>query len=108
MKILKTYFWMNALPYALLKRNDKVVLYGIGGTHTDKIIHLEVGLIYIRKDQYGEREAIATNEQFGRDRGRCFRDEKLAQKYYDNLTSELYQGVVKVVSGVEESNEVAA
>jgi hypothetical protein len=67
---------MNSLPYTLLKRNEVVALYGIGGTYTDKILHWEVDKIYIRKDKYGEREAIATNEQFGRDRSRCFMDEK--------------------------------
>jgi hypothetical protein len=60
----------------------------------------------IRKDKYGEREAIATNEQFGRDRSRCFMDEKLALEYYDELTAKLYQGVPKVVTGVQENVEV--
>jgi hypothetical protein len=77
MKTLKTQFRMNGLPYTLLKRNDKVPLYGIGGYYSDKIRHWEVDKIYIRKDKYGEREAIATNEQFGRDRSRCFMSEKL-------------------------------
>ena len=67
MKKLKESFRLNGLPYTLLKRNDVVALYGIGGTNTDKIIHWEVSKIYIRNDQYGCREAIATNEQFGRD-----------------------------------------
>ena len=53
MKILKT-FRINELPYTLLKRNEVVALYGIGGTFTDEILHYEVDIIYIRKDKYGE------------------------------------------------------
>ena len=78
MKTLKNHFRLNSLPYTLMKRNEKVALYGIGGEHTDEILHWEVDLIYIRKDRYGEREHIADNGQFGRDRSRCFRNEKLA------------------------------
>ena len=29
-------FNMNGLPYTLIKRNNKVALYGIGGEFTDK------------------------------------------------------------------------
>ena len=39
MRILKTQFRMNKLPYTLLKRYEVVALYGIGGTYTDEIIH---------------------------------------------------------------------
>ena len=106
MKTLKTQFRLNGLPYTLLKRNEVVALYGIGGTYTDKIIHYEVDIIYIRKDKYGEREAIPSNGQFGRDRSRCFANEKLALEWYDKLTAELYQGVPKAVSGVAENVEV--
>jgi endonuclease III-like uncharacterized protein len=108
MKTLKAHFRMNGLPYTLLKRNEVVALYGIGGTYTDKILHWEVDKIYIRIDKYGEREAIATNEQFGRDRSRCFMDEKLALEYFDELTTKLklYQGVLKVVSGVAANTEL--
>jgi hypothetical protein len=90
----------------LIKRNDKVALYGIVGTYSDKISHWEVDVIFRRKDKYGERETIATNEQFGRDRSRCFRDEKMALSYYDELTAKLYQGVLKVISGVDQNAEV--
>ena len=72
MKILKPHFRLNDLPYTLLKRNDKVALYGIGGEFKDEILHWEVDIIYIRKDKYGEREHIAKNDDFGRDRSRCF------------------------------------
>jgi len=108
MKTLKTQFRMNGLPYTLLKRNEVVAMYGIGGTYTDEILHWEVDKIYIRKDKYGEREAIATNEQFGRDLSRCFMDEDFALRYFDKLTTrlKLYQGVPKVGTGVEENIEV--
>lgn len=64
MKTLKTQFMLNGLPYTLLKRNDKVALYGIGGTYTDEILHWEVDIIYIRKDKYGEREHIPDNGNY--------------------------------------------
>jgi hypothetical protein len=53
MKILKTHFRLNDLPYTLLKRNDKVLLYDIGGEFTDTIFYWEVDIIFIRKDKYG-------------------------------------------------------
>ncbi len=77
MKILKTQFRMNGLQYTLLKRNEVVALYGIGGTYTNEILHYEVDIIYIRNDKYGEREAIANNENFGRDRSKCFMNKDL-------------------------------
>ena len=92
MKTLKTEFSLNGLPYTLLKRNEVVALYGIGGTHTDEILHWEVDKIYIRKDKYCVREAIPSNGQYGRDRRRCFANEELALQWYDKLPAELYQG----------------
>jgi hypothetical protein len=106
MKLLKTTFRLNGLPYTLSKRNESVALYSIGGTYTDEILHWEVDIIYIRNDKYGVREHIATNEQFGRDRSRCFATRKLALEWYDKLSAELYQGVPKVVSGVEANTEL--
>ena len=112
MKTLKTQFRMNELPYTLLKRNDVVALYGIGSTFTDEILHYEVDIIYFRKDKYGEREHIAKNDDFGRDRSRCFNSKDQADKYFDELTAELRmkrilsQGVVKSIAGVEENVEV--
>jgi len=106
MKTLKDSFRLNNLPYTLLKRNEVVALYGIGGEFTDEIIHWEVDIIYIRNDQYGEREHIATNDTFGRDRSRCFNNKEKALNYYDELTTELIkernlsQGVLKIIAGV--------
>jgi hypothetical protein len=103
---------MNGLPLTLIKRNEIVALYGIGGTYTDEILHYEVDIIYTRKDKYGEREAIAKNDDFGRDRSRCFNSKEQADKYYEELTAELMmerilsQGVVKSIAGVQENVEV--
>ena len=111
MNKLKDSFRLNGLPYTLLKRNDVVALYGIGGEYTDKILHYEVDIIYIRKDQYGEREHIADNDTFGRDRSQCFKNKVEALKYYDKLTYDLMmernlsQGVSKSIAGVEEKVE---
>ena len=112
MKILNEQFRLNSLPYTLLKRNDKVALYGIGGEFTDEILHWEVDIIYVRKNKYVEREHIATNDTFGRDRSRCFNIKEKALKYYDELTTELEkernlsQGVPKSITGVQENVEV--
>src|SRR4030042_6989621 len=108
MKQLKNKFRLNGLPYTLLKRNEVVALYGIGGTYTDKILHYEVCKIYIRNDKYGIRESIPSNERFGRDPSRSFNDIESALQYFDELTIKLKlcQGVPKVVSGVEENAEV--
>jgi hypothetical protein len=112
MNTLKTHFRMNGLPYTLLKRNEVVALYGIGGTYTGEILHYEVDVIYTRKDKYGEREAIAKNDDLGRDRSRCFNSKDQADKYFEKLTSELMmkrilsQGVVKTIAGVQEQVKV--
>jgi arginine utilization protein RocB len=71
MKTLKRQFSLIGLSYTLFKLNDKVALDGIG-EFTDKILHWEVDIIYFRKDKYGVRKHIAKNDDFGRDRTRCF------------------------------------
>ena len=112
MKQLKESFRLNGLQYTLIKRNEYVALYGIAGEYTDKILHYEVSIIYIRKDQYGERERIAKNDDFGRDRSRCYNNKDIALKYYDDLSAtlkkerNLSQGVAKVIAGVEQNDEV--
>src|SRR5665648_924926 len=108
MKTLKTQFRLNGLPYTLLKRNDKVALYGIGGEFTDEILHWKVDIIYIRKDKYGEREHIAKNDDFGRDRSRCFNNKDQALSYFDELINaiNLSQGVPKVIAGVDQNIKV--
>src|SRR5664279_2547568 len=106
MNTLKMQLKMSGLRYTLINRNNKVALYGTGGEFTDKILHWEVDIIYIRKDKYGEREHIAKNDDFGRDRSRCFMNERLALKYFDKLTSDLSQGVGKSIAGVAQNAEV--
>jgi len=78
MKLLKESFKLNKLQYTQLKRNELVALYGIGGTYTDEPRHFEVSKIYIRNDQYGIRESLPSNEQFGRDLSRCFNSHESA------------------------------
>jgi hypothetical protein len=106
MEKLKKQYRMKELLYTLIKRNDKVALYGIGSHYTDKILHYEVDIIYIRIDRFGEREHIADNALFGRDRSRCFPNEKSALAYYNKLYVKLLQRVPKVVTGVGENPEV--
>ena len=102
MNTLKEKFRLNGLPYTVLKRNEYVALYGIGGTYTDKILHYEVCKIYIRQDKYGIRESLQANERFGRDLSRRFNDGISANKYLDEFTArlKLCQGVPEVVSEV--------
>jgi hypothetical protein len=112
MKALKDKFRLNDLPYTLLKRNDVSALYGIGGTYTDEILHWEVDIIYNRKDKYGERETIAKNSDFGRDRSRCFNLFEQAEDYFNQLSADLMmerilsQGVVKSIAEIEENAEL--
>jgi hypothetical protein len=110
MKLLKESFKLNDLQYTQLKRNDVVALYGICGTYTDEILHWEVSKIHTRNDRFGIREALPTNEKFGRDLSRCYMDKEKAYRYFDTLTDLLYQGkgVAKVVTGVEEDLKLAA
>jgi len=103
MNLLKTKFSLNGLQYTLLKRNDVVALYGIGGTYIEKPINYEVDKIYVHTDKFGEREHIPTNEVFGRDRSKSFRTYEEASEYFDMLTAALKcpQGALKAVSGVK-------
>ncbi len=112
MKKLEDSFRLNGLLYTLIKRNEFIALYGIGGEYTDKVLHYEVSIIYIRKDQYEEREKIAANSDFGIDRSRSFNNEQKALEYYDELTALLRKerkqpkGVAKSTYGVEQNTKV--
>ena len=66
MNTIKENFKRHGLSYTLIKRNDKLCIYGVSGTYTDKILHYEVMLIRIRNNEYGHREAIPSDEEFGR------------------------------------------
>ena len=65
MKKLEESFKLNGLQYTLIKRNEHVALFGIGGTYTDMILSFEVARIKIRKDEPGIREHVAANCDFG-------------------------------------------
>jgi len=93
MKKIKERFSKNGLPYTLIERNDFVALYGVGGTFTDKILHYEVYQIHIRDDQFGRREALPSNEQFGKDESRTFLTYEEALGYYEELTSRIRMAV---------------
>ena len=85
MKTLKESFRLNGLQYTLLKRNEVVALYGIGGTYTDKILHYEVDIIYTRKDKYGTSIAIILKSRL---------------KAFQHKTFYLLQSVVKYKFGL--------
>ncbi len=86
---IKNMFHKNSLPYQLIMRNELVAIYGVGGTFTDHILHYEVCRIHIRNDKYGLREALASNEQFGREGSLAIIDLDEALRYFEELTSSL-------------------
>lgn len=92
MKTLPEQFRKNELPYTLIKRNDVVALYGVGGTYTDKILHYEVCEIYHRPERMiqgrtiGAGEGLPTDERFGRDLSRAIVSREEALKYFDEVT----------------------
>jgi hypothetical protein len=112
MKKLDESFRRNGLQYTLIKRNEYVALYGIGGTYTDKILNYEVARIKIRNDDYEIREHVAANCDFGNERSRCYNNMDRALKYYDELTTtlrkdkKLPKGVLKTPEGVEQNEKV--
>jgi hypothetical protein len=106
MKLLDESFRREGLLYKLLKRNEAVALYGIGGHFSDEVKSYEVDKIYIRKDIWAEdREHIPSNELFGKDRSRWFPAKEQALDYFDELTIKLKQAprVLKAVTGVREA-----
>lgn len=92
MNKLKETFTKNGLPYKLIKRNDKVAMYGVGGTYTDKILHYEVCKIQFRKagsiqgHSFHASESLPSNEQFGREGSRAILNYQEALTYFDILT----------------------
>jgi hypothetical protein len=92
---LKTEFKKNGLPYQLIKRNKTVVLYGVGGNYTDKILHYEVCEIRFNEahamhgKDFDASESIPSNEQFGKEHSRAIVDLKTANAYFDSLTKYL-------------------
>ena len=87
--MIKESFIKNHLPYTLIKRNDFVAIYGVGGTYTNKILHYEILQIHIRNDMYGYRKALPNNEEFGKDKSRAIVNYQDALIYYDELNNKL-------------------
>jgi hypothetical protein len=100
---LKTSFRRDGHLYTQTLKNEFVALYAVGGEYSDRTNYWEVCKIYIRKpDKYGElREALPSNEQFGRDLSQSFNNYKSALKYFEELTSwyKLQQLMPKIVAG---------
>lgn len=95
MKQLPEQFRKNELPYTLLKRNEVVALYGVGGTYTEKILHYEVCQIHHQRGRvfrgvvWEAGEVLPSDEQFGRDGSRAIINHDEALKYFDELTTSL-------------------
>ena len=112
MKKLEESFKLNGLQYTLIKRNEAVALYGISGTYTEKNISYEVVRIKIRNDEYGIREHVAANCDFGLEGSSCYNNKDRALKYYDALTATLRKdrnlpkGVPKTPEGVGQNEKV--
>jgi hypothetical protein len=95
MRQLPGQFRKNELPYTLIKRNEVVALYGVGGTYTDKILHHEVCEIHYHQERevFGRileaGEALASDEKFGKDGSRAIVNREEALIYFDELTIRL-------------------
>ncbi len=95
MEKLKETFRKNDLQYTLIKRNELVAMYGVGGTYTNKIIHYEVCKIMFNKEHIMQGnlipagESIPGNERFGTEGSHAYtaRDYKIALEYFDELTT---------------------
>ena len=98
---LKTEFNKNGLPYTLVKRNQYVAMYGIGGEYNPEVKHWEVCRIVkfpaqtMFGKQYPERERLPSNENFGRDTVKgniqltsvCMNDRARAERHFNRLTT---------------------
>ena len=99
MKILKTHFRKNDLFYALICRNDKVVMYKIRQENDMVRCHYEVFRIYIRQAhtafdvEFEEAEVLTSNDQFYYDGSGAFIKMDNAMKNFLKLSKELHRGV---------------
>ena len=94
MEKLKETFKRHGLTYSLINRNDHLAIFGVSGTFTVDILHYEVVQIRIRDDQYGYRESVPSDEEFGKTKpDRHFQKIDEALSYFDELTAKLMQGV---------------
>lgn len=88
---------MNGLKYQIIKRNDHVAMYGISGTYTDEILHVEISKIYINEEciirgkKYHRSESISNNTRFGLDHSRClnYKNIDIAHEYFEWFTKYL-------------------
>ena len=85
MKQLRSEFYKNGYKYKLVKRKDHVAMFNLFLHDGDKYPEWEVCRILNRKDKYGERESIPSNEQFGFPRDGCWPNNKkhLAEELYN-------------------------
>jgi len=66
---LKESLTKNELRYRLAKRGKKVAMYHVLATYSDRVNHIEVFIIPIRKpDKYTSffREGLPSDEEFGK------------------------------------------
>jgi hypothetical protein len=109
---IKAIFKYNKLLYTLLKRNEYVALYGIGGTADKEAERFEVFKIIIDSDDSYINESLPSNDltKIRENYLKCFNDYESALNYFNDLTTwlKLYQGVLKVVSEVKEDIKMAA
>lgn len=94
-KKLPETFNKNGLPYTLIKRNDLVALFGIGGEYYPEHKHWEIVRIYRIPERKPFRriipahERISSNEQFGKDGSICTNNFERADKYFQEFTKKL-------------------
>jgi hypothetical protein len=100
MEQLKESFGRHGLTYNLIKRNDKLCIYGVSGTYTNKILHYEVMLIRINKARttwgkdFPESESIPSDEQFGKSKpDRHYQTTDKAESYFNAWNDCLVEGL---------------
>jgi len=91
MKTLKAQFRLNNLPYTLIKRNDKVALYGIGGESAGYIGKLkELGIKVLFNADYLETDPLGKAEWI-KMIGSLYAREDMADSIFRNIESEYNQ-----------------
>jgi hypothetical protein len=109
---LRAIFKFNKLEYKLLRRNEYVALYGIGGTPEKEAERFEVFRIQIEDYGEGTFESIPSNnlKQIRESYQQCFNDYKSALFYYICLSAMVkrYMNVLKVVTDVTEKVEIVS
>lgn len=94
MEKLKSSFRKNGLDYKLIDRTDFVSLFEL--SLDNQIVGYEVAKIYQRNDQYGHREAVPSNEQFGYDGSKAMFPSCIdrAKKYFFDFNIELQDKLI--------------